>query len=321
MNNNYKFIYKKIKQYDKIVIARHVGPDPDALASQIALKETILNTFPNKKVYAVGTKASRFKYLGELDKFSDDMYENSLLILVDLANLARLDGVNINKFEYTIKIDHHPFVEQFCNYEWIDEKSSSASQMLIDLIFNTKLRMNKTIAEKLFIGVVSDTNRFLFTCSTSKTFKLISKLIEEYKIDIASEYSKLYLTPMKEVKFQGFIANNLTITENGLGYIKITTDMLNEYNVDEATAGNMINNFNYINEMVAWALFTEDIKNGNIRGSIRSRGPIINKVAEEFNGGGHIYASGVRIKDFDEVDLLIEKLDLVCKEYNENSIN
>lgn len=321
MQNYYKFIYKKIKQYDKIVIARHVGPDPDALASQIALKETILNTFPNKKVYAVGTKASRFKYLGELDKFSDDMYENSLLILVDLANLARLDGVNINKFDYTIKIDHHPFVEQFCNYEWIDDQASSASQMLIDLIFNTKLKMNKAIAEKLFIGVVSDTNRFLFTCSTSKTFKLISKLIEEYKIDIALEYSKLYLTPMREVKFQGFIANNLTITENGLGYIKITKEMLNEYKVDEATAGNMINNFNYINEMVAWALFTEDVKNGNIRGSIRSRGPIINKVAEEFNGGGHIYASGVRIKDFEEVDLLVKKLDLVCKEYNENSID
>ena len=49
-NSIHKKIYKKIKQYDTIVIARHIGPDPDALASSLALKEIILNTFPKKKV-------------------------------------------------------------------------------------------------------------------------------------------------------------------------------------------------------------------------------------------------------------------------------
>ena len=313
--NSYKFIYKKIKAYDKIVIARHVGPDPDALASQLALKEIILETFPNKKVYAVGSKASRFKYLGNLDKVTDDIYENSLLIVVDLANVARLDGVDISKFDYTIKIDHHPFIEHFCNFEWIDDKASSAAQMLIELVFNSKLKMAKSTAEKLFIGVVSDTNRFLFACATDKTFELTSKLIKDYDIHIEKLYPKLYLTPLKEVKFQGYIANNLTVTENGLGYLKITNDVLKEYDVDEATAGNMINNFNYINEIITWALFTEDVKNKNIRGSIRSRGPIVNKIAEEFNGGGHIHASGVRVDNFDQVDNLVEKLDNACKEY------
>lgn len=314
---NYKFIYKKIKQYNRIVIARHVGPDPDALASQIALKEMILNTFPNKEVYAVGMKASRFKYLGTLDKFDEKMYDNSLLIVVDLANVGRLDGVEIDKFDYTIKIDHHPFVEQFCQYEWIDDTASSACQMLAELALNTKLKLNKKIAEKLFIGIVSDTERFLFSYSTAKTFRIISKILEEYNFDITELYKKLYLTPLKEIKFQGYLANNLQVTENGFAYVKITTDILNEYNVDEATPGNMINKFNYINEIKAWALFTEDAKNNNIRGSIRSRGPIINKVAEKFNGGGHAYASGTRLKDFEEVDLLIKELDETCRKYKE----
>ena len=316
--NCYKDIYKKIKAYDKIVIARHVGPDPDALAGQLALKDSILKTFPNKKVFAVGSKTTRFKYLGDLDKVTDDIYDNSLLITVDLANVSRLDGVDINKFNYTIKIDHHPFIEHFCNYEWIDDQASSVSQMLIEFIFNTKLQMTKEIAEKLFIGVVSDTNRFLFACATPKTFSLTSKLINDYNLDIEALYKKLYLTPLKEIKFQGFIANSLTVTENGLGYFKITKEMLKEYNVDEATAGNMINNFNYINEMLVWALFTEDVKNNYIRGSIRSRGPIINKTAEKYNGGGHIHASGVRLKSFEEADALIEDLDKVCIEYKEN---
>ena len=43
----FKKIYKEIKKYNTIVIARHIGVDPDALASQLALKESIKLTFPN----------------------------------------------------------------------------------------------------------------------------------------------------------------------------------------------------------------------------------------------------------------------------------
>ena len=83
-NNIHKKIYKKIKKYNKIVIARHVGPDPDALGSSIGLKEIIKNTFPNKEVYVVGTPASKFKYIGSIDQFNEEMYSNSLLILEEL---------------------------------------------------------------------------------------------------------------------------------------------------------------------------------------------------------------------------------------------
>ena len=66
-----KKIYNEIKKNDKIVIARHVGADPDALGSSLGLKELILNTFPNKEVYAVGTTVSRFKQFGKVDKVSN----------------------------------------------------------------------------------------------------------------------------------------------------------------------------------------------------------------------------------------------------------
>ena len=98
------------------------------------------------------------------------------------------------------------------------------------------------------------------------------------------------------------------------GYLQ---QMLKEYDVDAATSGNLVTNFNYIDEIIVWVIFTEDITNGNIRSSIRSRGPIINEVASHFNGGGHIYASGAKLKSFDEADLFIKELDEVCKNYKE----
>lgn len=315
MNTIWKKVYRQIKKYDKIVIARHVGADPDAIGSSVALKEIILNTFPHKQVYVVGHPVSKFRYLGMLDKFTEDMYQDALLIVTDTPDLKRIDGVDANLFPYKIKIDHHPFIEKYADIEWIDDSASSASQMIMELTFHTKLKMSKEAAEKLYIGLVSDTNRFLFSYTSSKTFSLVSKLIKQTNIDVPKLYENLYLRPYKEIKFQGYIANHFTVTENGFAYIKVTEDILQECGVDSATSGNMINEFNYIDDVIAWAIFTVDKVNGNIRGSIRSRGPVINDVASHHGGGGHIYASGIRLKTFEEVDALVKELDETCKQY------
>ena len=312
-----KKIYNKIKRYNRIVIARHVGADPDALGSTLGLKEIIKATFPEKEVYVVGYPASKFRYIGELDKFNEEYYNDSLLIVTDTPDRARIDGVDPRRFECSIKIDHHPFIESVCDIEWVDDTASSASQMIMELAFETKLVMNLEAAKKLYVGLVADTNRFLFYYTTPKTFSLVSRLIKETNLDFSELYDDLYMRPLKEIKFKGYIADNLKVTENGFGYLEITQDILEKYDVDAATAGNMVNDFNYIEGVYSWGIFSVDKQNNNIRGSLRSRGPIINSIASNYNGGGHIYASGVRLKDFDEVESLIKDLDLACKEYTD----
>jgi len=319
--NNYKYIYKQIKKYDTIVITRHIGADPDALGSQLGLRDSILATFPNKKVYAVGTPASKFKYLGFLDKLPDGIESKALLIITDTPDKKRVDGVDTSAFASSIKIDHHPFIEKYCDYEWIDDTASSASQMIAELIFNTKLCLSKEIAEKIYIGIVADTNRFLFSYTTPKTFKIVSRLIEETNLEFTSLYDALYLRPFKEVKFEGYISSHLEITENGFASLKITEDVLKKYDVDAATAGNMVNNFNYIDDIYAWAIFSYDKNLEKIRGSIRSRGPIINEVAANFGGGGHKFASGIRCNSFEEVDELITALDKACEDYKKEQLD
>lgn len=310
-------IYKQIKKYNKIILARHVGADPDALGSTLGLKEAILCTFPNKRVYVVGAPAQRHKYMGELDKFTDDMYENSLLIVLDTPNKDRVDGVDVSRFKKVIKIDHHPYIESFAHIEWIDDTASSASQIVIELIKNTKLKINESGAEKLYIGLICDTNRFLYSYTTAKTFELVSYLIKKTNIDFTNLYSNMYMRTLDELRFQSYIINNIKVTENGFGFIKINQDILDEFKIDVSTATNIVNNLNYINDMYSWAIFAYDKINNNIRGSIRSRGPIINEIASNYNGGGHIFASGVRLENFNVVDDIIKDLDKVCLEYKE----
>ena len=207
-------IYKKIKEYDKIIIARHVGPDPDAMASTIALRDSILLTFPEKKVYAIGSGSQKFTYFGKLDKIED--IKNALLIVLDTPDIRRIDGANIDDYKEVIKIDHHPFVDKFGELEFIDDAASSASEIVLEFINNTPLKMNKEIAGILYLGIVGDTNRFMFNVSDNKTFYNVATLIDKYKIEVNKLYENLYLRPIHEVKFEGYIGLNLIYTQNGV---------------------------------------------------------------------------------------------------------
>ena len=311
-----KKIYHKIWSYNTIVIIRHIGPDPDAVSSQIALRDSIKATFPNKKVYAVGNGVSKFKYLGLLDKIDEDKLDNPLLIVLDLPNIARIDGATFTKYKEAIKIDHHPMEDQM-DLDWVDPGASSTAEMIADLILNTRLKLTKKVAENLFLGIASDSNRFLQ--SSVQTFRTVADLIEKSGINFTALYPKLYERPLAEIRFHGFIAQNMIVTPNGLGYIKINTDDIQKYKVDSSTASNMINDFNYIDGVFVWIFITYDEKSSIFKVNIRSRGPVINEIASHYNGGGHIYASGVRTSNAEDINKLLKELDDACKEYQNNS--
>ncbi len=313
-------IYKTIKKYDEIVIARHVGPDPDAVASQIALRDSILLTFPSKKVYAVGLGVSKFKTYGLLDHVDYSTLNNPLLIVLDVPNMARIDGIENLQYQEILKIDHHPKEDIKGVVEWVDEKKSSTCQMVCELILNTRLKLNTKIAENLFLGIVSDSERFSLKNTTYETFDTVKNLLKVSKIDFTSLYDILYTRPFIEYKFIAFITNNLVIDENKMGYIKISDKDLKEYNVDLATPSNLINNYNFINELLVWTFITEDVKNKQYKISIRSRGPIINKIASNYNGGGHKFACGARINTMEEVDNLLKDLSKACKSYENKEL-
>ena len=132
----YKYVVEKIKEYDNIVIARHRGVDPDALCSQLALRDSIKLTYPDKNVIAVGTGSAKFAHFGKLDKF--ESFDNYLLIITDTPDKRRVDSVDVSTANYTIKIDHHPFVEKFCNFELIEDDRCSACEIVAHIIFDTE---------------------------------------------------------------------------------------------------------------------------------------------------------------------------------------
>lgn len=311
-------ILELIKKYKRIIIARHIGGDPDALGATFALKEIILENFPDKQVYVSGTSISKFKFFGTHDKITDEMYEESLLIAIDIPDIKRLDGVDYYKFKESIKIDHHPEIDKFSNVEIIDIDASSACELIAKWCYKCNLKMPKHAAESIFMGIVADTNRFLFGSNKPETYKIVLDLVQKEHIKPNELYEILYKRSMSEVRLEGFISLNMKITKNGLGYVKITDEDLKNYGASSASVGSIMNNYNFIHGLICWVVFTEDVKNDVIRTSARSRGIKINKLFEQYNGGGHVYACGAKLKSFSEADEIIDKLDELCRQYKED---
>lgn len=317
MANIYRKIYKEIKKYQNIVITRHIGADPDALGSQFALKELILNKFPHKNIYAIGNPSHRFKFMGNLDKIEEIDYANTLLISLDTPDIKRIDGAKPSNFKSVIKIDHHPVVDNYANITLVDDTASSTCQLILEFIFKNRLPLTNSIAKNLYTGIVSDTGRFMHAYTSARTFELVTKMLKKTNLDFTSLYESLYMRPLAEFRFQGYIYENMEITENGLAYIKISEELLKEYGVDSASSGNIISELKCIDELYVWAFLTEDKKSNLIRANIRSRGPVINEIASIYGGGGHKLASGARLTSWEQADNLIKDLDKIAKEYQE----
>lgn len=311
----YKKIEKIIKKYNNIVIARHISPDPDAIAGQIALRDSIKLTYPNKNVYAIGNGVSKFKYLGALDRIDVTSLSDTLLVVLDVPNFARIDGIDGLSYNEILKIDHHPAMDIAGDVDWTDDTKSSVCEMIANLLLDSKFKVDKKIMECLYVGMVFDSERFLLSNTSCYTFETVSKMMKKFNLDIATLYNNLYRKDMNELKFYAYLIDNITISDNKFGYIKIPVEDLKKFNMDASSPSHFVNDFHYIDELICWAFVTFDEKQKLYKVNIRSNGPVINQIAEKYNGGGHKLASGCRIKEEEKIDVLLKDLDEACKKY------
>ncbi|SEQ11325.1 phosphoesterase RecJ domain-containing protein [Virgibacillus subterraneus] len=308
-------IIQSIKEFETIIIHRHVRPDPDAYGSQAGLKEIILQAFPKKDVFIVGEEEPSLNFLVRMDGISDETYNNALVIVCDTANAARICDQRYELGSMLIKIDHHPNVDEYGDLMWVDTTSSSTSEMIYDLFLygiNEGLELNDEAARLLYAGIVGDTGRFLFPSTSQKTFQHAAELIT-YNFDRSSLYDGLYSIKDNIARLRGYILQHFQLTSSGMSTIKLTRNILNEFQVDPSDTGQLVGVLGEIEGIKAWAFFIEETD--LIRVRLRSKGPIINEIAGKYNGGGHPMAAGASVNSWDETKSVIDDLEKACLAY------
>ena len=305
-------IYRKIKEYNTIIIHRHVKPDGDALGSQIGLKESLLATFPNKCIKVVGDMSERYSFIGEMDEVEDSLYENALVIVLDTGAERLISDERYKLGKYLIKIDHHLPQGEYGDLAFVDTSRESCAGVVASFLLEKRFKINDKVATALFTGMVTDSGRFRYSSTSSTTYKVASELMK-YNIDTESIYNKIYVDKLANVKLKAKLIDKFVVLESGVAYLINTKEDIKEYNVPiyDVSRG-MVNIMAGIEEIKIWANFSED-ENGDIYCEIRSNGANINVVATKYGGGGHLQASGTTIYSFDTVKDIISDLEKVAR--------
>jgi phosphoesterase RecJ-like protein len=309
-------ILDKIKEYNRIIIHRHIRPDGDCIGAQFGLKEIIRASFPEKEVYAIGDDIPEYlAYVGSFDNAANDLYEGALVIVVDTSTSARIYDERYKNGAFLIKIDHHDDAEDFGDIIWVDEKSPATSAMIAQFYeqFKNELKLNHQAANALFTGIVTDTGRFKYSNVNGELLKNAGDLLDQ-GLELDSLYANLYVKEASLYKLQGYTYTHFKSTENGVVYIHFTKRIMKKYDITPSDAGNLVNTLDSINGSLIWMALI-DQPDGTIRVRLRSRFVAINDICTNYRGGGHLMASGATLLSKKEIPSLLKDLDQRLKEF------
>lgn len=311
MNNEFNDF---VNDYNKIIIFRHIDGDGDALGSQWGLYYYLKDKYPNKEIYAVGDETPGYKdVFEESHKLSDESFKDALAIVVDTANVERISDQRYITCKQIIKIDHHLPVDNYGDINIVDEKRSSCAEIVTELLLSleNKKALSKEVAESLYMGIISDTQGFSTSNVSNKTFSCASYLMES-KINPANLSKKLRAIDLDVFKFQAFAMSNIDYHNDKLATLTIKQADLKKYNMEISKIKFLVNVMKSIKDIEVWALFIEQ-EDGTYSASLRSHNTDINTVAREFDGGGHLFASGVKNLSEEDTKELSKKLNKEIK--------
>ncbi len=313
-----KQILERIKEYDKIIIGRHFRPDGDAVGSTNGLYEILKASFPEKTINVVNEDYSNYVAFLDDDKavFPDDYYSDALFISVDTATFDRLSNKKAGLAKELIKIDHHVDIAPYGDISWVEDWRSSACEMIVDfyMTFKGELKITKRAATCLYTGMITDSGRFRYASTSGSTMRAAAELLD-VGIDIETIQAHLDLQEFDYYKFEAHVLENMEITPNGVAYVVVTREMQERFNLDNEQASNAVGFMSGIKGSLVWLAFIENPFNDEIRVRLRSRFMTINKLAEQYSGGGHENAAGATVHSMDEVKELVMKADELVKEY------
>lgn len=299
-------ILEQIKTYQTIIIHRHQNPDPDAIGSQMGLKELILANFPEKRVLATGFDEPSLAWIAQMDHVVESDYQDALVIVTDTANRPRIDNPKYDTGKFLIKIDHHPNDDFYGDIVLVDTTASSASEIIADMAFSLKLKLSNLAAQHLYTGIVGDTGRFLYPAATAKTFAIAAKL-REYNFDFAAISRQMDSFPYKIAKLQGYVFDHLEVDDHGVARVLLSQETLKAFEVSEAESSAIVSTPGKIDTVSVWAIFVEH-EDGSYRVRMRSKDKVINQIAKAHEGGGHPLASGANSYSLAENDQIYKEM-------------
>jgi len=242
-------------------------------------------------------------------------------IALDTAARDRLGTClqSIGNVRLWINIDHHVSNNRYGDLVHIDPTAPAAGQILYELIRGANLPMTSEIADNLFAAISTDTGSFQYSNTTARTFEIAADLIKT-GVNVGKISELLYQAyPRRRLELLRALLNKMQCTcEDKVASFALTQEDACRLGVTPEDNEGLIDYIRAI-EGVLVAVFFEELTDGKIRISMRSKDPKYDvcKICSQFGGGGHTLAAGARIKG-DLATVESQVLQAICNAINQS---
>jgi bifunctional oligoribonuclease and PAP phosphatase NrnA len=315
----------------KVFLTSHSNPDGDALGSVLALYHFLTamghevsmmvpNRFPDFLQWMPGQEKI---LIFDLNQAACELSfkEAEILVSLDYNSPGRLEKAESSFTEskaIKVLIDHHlePDIEAYDHCLTTTGISSTSELVYLFMKVINPVLIDKTVAECICVGIMTDTGSFSYNCNYESTFNIIAELIKRgVKIDDVNR--KVYATNSEnKLRLLGYaLSRKLKVfPQYKTAYIALTREEMKEYHYKTGDTEGLVNYALSISGIVFAALFTERVN--KIRVSFRSANNFsVNEFARRhFSGGGHKNASGG--DSFESMEKTLDSFERLLEDYS-----
>jgi bifunctional oligoribonuclease and PAP phosphatase NrnA len=288
-------------QHRRILVISHVRPDGDAYGSTLGLALSLQAMGKDVQVVNSDGLSPLFGFLPGSKSLSEKVptpEPDRLIIAVDCADMKRLGPV-FDQWQRTpdVNIDHHISNPGYASLNLVDAESPATAQVLFEIMTALKWPLTAGVAANLYVGIMTDTGNFRYRQTTARTFEVASKLVAAGAdpTDLAEACYQSYRAERLLLIAEIFKAIHFT-NNNRVAWFCLTPEMyVRSGAIPDETEG-LIEYLQAV-KTVEVAFLLETLPDGLTRASMRSRGTVdVQRICQEFGGGGHKLAAGLRTK-------------------------
>lgn len=288
----------------KVAVVGHARPDGDCIGSQVALARVLQKLGFDTVCVNADVVPRRLQFLATDMKFlrTDDVLNDPTdyaALFVDCADHARPGERLKARFPKPLaNIDHHLSNIGYAEFNLVDSGSSATCEILAGMFFDQGYTVDARSAQSLYTGILTDTGQFRFASTSQRTFKLAAQLMAcgAQPVEVGFELYERETKGKLEL-LQRFLAS-LTL-ECG-GRVCIGTLPANIFAETATNAEDTEGLVDYARSIdgVDVGVLIEERADGSVKASLRAKNPIyrLDRIAAQFNGGGHACAAGLNLK-------------------------
>jgi phosphoesterase RecJ-like protein len=297
-------VVAELRGADKLLLTTHENPDGDALGSLLAMdailkqlgKDTLMYMSPDE--FPLPWEYRGLHFEGLIGQPPPDVAERTIVFL-DCGNIDRMpvdflqvDGLHI------LNIDHHHDNTRFGTVNLVCASASSTAEMVWQLAKELDAEITPEIAKALYVGLVTDTGRFMYENTTPVAHEMAAELIAA-GVEPHTVYRELYEDlPFRRLQLlQRALASVERHDDGAITVAHLTKQDYEETGALETDSEGVVDHMRAVEgtrvAVLVRELLAED-REGMRKVSLRATdGSVdVSRIARSFGGGGHPQAAG-----------------------------